>query len=116
MIRTILSLFGAVALAACQHGSGPVPAILENDSAETMAALKSSLAPAMDRAQIEFGAGDPTATSSVSVLPAQATDFETNSPAMPVIFKLFIQDGRCFAVREGSDSEIALPDVPCRPA
>jgi len=73
------------------------------------------VATALNRAQIELGAGNPTLVPSVSVLPPRPTDFETRSPAMPEIFNLFVQDGRCYAVRDGSDIEIPLPDVTCHP-
>jgi len=115
IVRFIIPFLTALAISACQHNQNAVPAILADDSAETLDALKTSLAAAMDRAQIELGAGDPTAVPSVSVLPPRPTDFETRSPAMPVVFNLFVQNGRCYAVRDGSDSEIALPNVMCRP-
>lgn len=113
--RFLISIGAAFAVSACQHNQGPVPAILADDSPETLAALKAGLAIAMDRASIELGAGDPTAMPSVAVLPPRPTNLETSSPAMPVIFNLFIQDGRCFAVRDGSETETTLPNVTCRP-
>lgn len=115
VIRFLISIGAVLAGSACQHNQGPVPAILSDDSPETLDALKADLAIAMDRARIDLGAGDPTAMPSVAVLPPRPTDLETSSPAMPVIFNLFIQDGRCFAVRDGSKTEIMLPNVTCRP-
>jgi len=113
--RLLLPLMAVLAASACQHSQGAVPAILADDSAETLDALKAGLATAMNRAQIELGAGDPTVVPSVSVLPPRPTEFETRSPALPEIFNLFIQDGRCYAVRDGSETEIPLPDVTCHP-
>ena len=115
VVRFFVPLFTALAASACQHSQAPVQAALADGRAETLDALKASLAATLDRAQIELGAGDPTNVSSVSVLPPRPTDFETRSPAMPVTFNLFIQDGRCYAVRDGSETEIELPNVACRP-
>ena len=112
--RILIPFIAALAVAGCQHNQGAVPAILADDSPETLSALKASLGTALNRAHIELGAGDPTTVSRVSVLPPRPTDLETRSPAMPEMFNLFIQDGRCYAVREGSETEVALPGVPCR--
>lgn len=112
--RIFIPFVAALAVSACQHNQGPAPAVLADDSAETMSALKMGLATALNRAQIELGAGDPTVVSRVSVLPPRPTDLETRNPAMPETFQLFIRNGRCYAVRDGSEAELALPDVPCR--
>jgi len=81
-----------------------------------MTALRAALAQSMDRATIELGAGDPTVTPSVAVLPPKPTTFETQSPAMPTMFDLYIRGDDCFAMRRGDDAEIALEGVRCRPA
>ena len=112
--RILIPFIAAFAISACQHNQGAVPAVLADDSTESLSALKAGLATALNRAHIELGAGDPTTVSSVSVLPPRPTDLETRSPAMPDLFNLFIQNGRCYAVRDGSEAELALPDVPCR--
>ena len=115
VIRILIPVIAALAVAGCQHNQGAVPAVLADDSAESLSALKAGLATALNRAHIELGAGDPTTVSSVSVLPPRPTDLETRSPAMPEIFNLFVQDGRCYAIRDGSDTEVPLPDVTCHP-
>lgn len=112
--RILIPLIAALAVSACQHNPGSVPAVLADDSAETLSALKAGLATALNRAHIELGAGDPTSVSRVSVLPPRPTNLETRSPAMPEMFDLFIHNGRCYAVRDGTETEITLPDVPCR--
>lgn len=112
--RILIPFIVALTVSACQHNQGSVPAVLADDSAETLSALKSGLGTALNRAQIELGAGDPTSVSRVSVLPPRPTDLETRSPAMPEMFNLFIHNGRCYAVRDGTETELPLPDVPCR--
>lgn len=81
-----------------------------------MTALRAALAESMDRATIELGAGDPTVTPSIAVLPPKPTTFETQSPALPTMFDLYMRENYCFAMRRGDDAEIALAGVRCRPA
>lgn len=114
MIRLFSLLVGIFGFAACQHSPTAQPAVLSDASDETMTAVKASLATAMDRAQVELGAGDPTTAPVIAVLPPAPTTFETQSPAMPTIFNLFVRDGVCFAVAEATGDEVALPGVSCR--
>ncbi|MEM9178681.1 MAG: hypothetical protein AAGA89_03175 [Pseudomonadota bacterium] len=116
MIRATATLFSALALTACQHTTAPVPAVLVEADADSLDALRAGLAQAMDRAQIEFGAGDPTATPSVAVLPPRPTALETQSTALPTMFDLYVRGDTCFAIERGADAEIVLPGVTCRPA
>ena len=116
MIRAILSFFGVIALSACQHNQTPTPAVLVDANAETLDALRTALAPAMGRTNLEFGAGDPTVSPSVAILPPKPTALETQSTAMPTLFDLYVEGDTCFAVRRGDDTEVFLPGVTCRPA
>lgn len=116
MVRSILTTgLLAVLVGACQHNSSAVPATLADDTPATLEALKAGLGEAIDQAKIELGVGDMTASSIVTVLPPRLTEHETRSPATPLVFNIFVQDGACFAVREGTETEIPLPDVPCKP-
>lgn len=115
MIRGLCLFAGMLALGACQHTPAAQPAVLTDTTPETLAAVKTSLAKAMNRGQIEFGAGDPTTVPSIAVLPPRPSTFETQSPAMPTIFSLFVRDGACFAVADGTDAEIPLPSGLCKP-
>ncbi|MEM7330081.1 MAG: hypothetical protein AAF437_15165 [Pseudomonadota bacterium] len=115
VVRGFFSLASALILSACQHHAGPVPAVLADADTATVEALKSSLATAMDRAQIELGAGDPTQVPSVVVLPPKPSTFETQSPAMPTVFDLYMDGETCLAVRQGSEDKIVLDGVACRP-
>lgn len=105
----------ALLVGACQHNPSAVPATLADDTPATLEALKSGLGKAINRAQIELGAGNLTASSTVTVLPPRLTEHETRSPATPLVFNLFVQDGACFAIQAGTEAEIPLPDVPCKP-
>lgn len=114
VIRSIATCLTALVLAGCQHAQGPVPAVLVDDSDQNIEALKQALSEALNRAQIDFGAGDPTVTPSVSVLPPPPTSLEANSPVLPTRFSLFIRDGSCIAVQDGAEIEIPLDGVSCR--
>ena len=117
MVRsTLFSGVIALALSACQHSATAAPAKLADDSPDTLTALKSALSQAVNRANIDLGAGDLTEMSSVTVLPPPLTEHETRSPATPIVFDLYIKNGACVAVQDGTDTEIPLPDVPCKPA
>ncbi|MFN3212218.1 MAG: hypothetical protein ACE37M_03875 [Henriciella sp.] len=113
--RACLLSLSILSLGACQHAQTAVPAALTDAQPETMAALKSGLAAAMGRASIELGADRGQESSTVSVLPQKLSEYETRSPEKPIIFNLFVKDGICFAVQDGSESEIPLPDVSCQP-
>lgn len=106
----------ALMLGACQHSATAAPATLADSSPESVEALKAALGNAINRANVDLGVGDLTASSSVTVLPPQLTEHETRSPATPTVFNLFVKDGICFAVQDGMDEEIPLLDVPCKPA
>ena len=116
VVRALFTGLAGLMLAACQHQSAPAPAKLADAKPDTMKALKAGLSPALGRASFEFGAGDPTQTSSVSVLPPRPVAQEGNSPALPILFDLFIEGETCFAVQQGTSTRIPLPGVACRPA
>lgn len=117
MVRSALfSGLVALALGACQHNATASPATLADNSPDTLNALKSALGGSINRANIDLGVGDLTQTSTVTVLPPSLTEHETRSPATPIVFSLYVKNGTCFAVQEGTDTEIPLPDVPCKPA
>lgn len=116
MIRATLSFFTAIALAACQHNQAPAPAVLVDADAETLDALRTAFALVLGRANVEFGAGDPTVSPSIAVLPPKPTDLETQSAAMPTMFDLYVRGDTCFAVRRGDETEIKLANIACRPA
>ena len=102
-------------LTACQHASGQMPAILTDDSPETMAALKAGLGEAMGRTYIEIGASDPTKQSTVSVLPLPLSATDDRSVERPTLFDLVLEDGICYAIKRETSEKTPLPNVPCRP-
>ncbi|MHA7856448.1 MAG: hypothetical protein ACX94D_00070 [Henriciella sp.] len=106
----------ALTLGACQHSATTAPATLADETPATIEALKSALGSAINRANIDLGAGDLSGASSVTVLPPRLTEHEMRSPATPIVFNLFVRSGDCYAVQDGSEAEIPLPDVPCKPA
>lgn len=114
--RGVFSLLSVLALAACQHAQSASPAVLQDTEVSTLDALRSALGEAIGQTAVELGAGDPTVTPSVAILPPKPSTFETQSPAMPTMFDLYVRGDNCFAIRRGDDAEIALIGVRCRPA
>lgn len=110
------ALTGALLAAACQTSLASQPAVLEKADAQTMAKVKSALAEAMGTATVEIGAGDPTETPSISVLPRPPGPYEDRSPAMPALFDLMLKENVCYAVRRETGEEYELKGVACKPA
>ncbi|MFT3724179.1 MAG: hypothetical protein QM773_11380 [Hyphomonadaceae bacterium] len=112
----VLGAIGAVALMGCQSLGSPVPAVLASADADTMAKLKTALATAMGQAHVELGPGDPTRSSTLSVLPRPPGPPEDRSLAIPTIFRLEMEAGACFVVREDGGARARIEGVACRPA
>jgi hypothetical protein len=106
----------AAALAGCQSVGGPVPAVLSSSDAATIDRLKTALASAMGRAQVELGPGDPTQSPTVSVLPRPVGPPDDRSLAVPTVFRLEIEGGECFVVREENGARTRIDGAQCRPA
>jgi hypothetical protein len=116
-VQRLLAAMGALGLvSACQTTGAPQPATLQEATPEAMATLKSVLAEAMGRTRIDFGPGDLTRQSVVTVLPLPISPHEGNSMAMPTQFDLLVDGGRCFLRRQGGDVLLELRGVPCRAA
>ncbi|MCK5750666.1 MAG: hypothetical protein KAH44_30885 [Oricola sp.] len=115
--RTIrpIALAAALLTAACQTSLASQAAVLQSGDAETMAKVKTVLAVAMGRTDIEFGAGDPTETPAISVLPRRPSSYEDRSPATPTLFDLTLSKGVCYATRRDTGEAFALEGVACRP-
>ena len=112
-----IALLGMVLLGACQHPAPePVPAVLLDDTADTRAKLKTLIGSAIGRAQVEFGPGDPTEAPVIVILPPRLTDLETNSVARPTVFDIRQRGHACILVQRGTQTEIMLSDISCRPA
>ena len=114
-----VAIIAFVSMGACQMVDGdvddhPQPAVLANGEPETIEALKTALASALGRSQIELGPSDPTTSSVIMVPPPPLHPTETHSIAMPIAFKLLLKDGACIAVNEKSGEEFALEGVTCR--
>lgn len=114
MSRLLASVAAGAALAACQ--SMAVPAVLTSADPEAIARLKAALASAMGQAQVELGPGDPTQTSTLSVLPRPPGPPEDRSLAMPTIFRLETENGACFVVREEGGARTQVDGAQCKPA
>ena len=114
MTCRILSVSLLAGLSACQ--GMPKPAVLTDASPETMATVTGVLAAAVDRAQIELGAGDPTQDTFVSVLPPPAGPLEGNSLALPAVFDIILMGGDCYVQDRSTGTMYPLTGVECRSA
>ncbi len=116
--RNLMGALMAIAglfLTACQTAQqGAQPAVLISQDEMSMAALKATLSEAMGRASIELGAGDLTEVSTVAVLPPPLGPHEMNSPAMPELFDLMMQDGNCLLIHRKTGNTHPLDGVACR--
>lgn len=104
------------ALAGCQSISGPVPAVLSSSDPAEIARLKTALASAMGRAQVELGPGDPTHSPTLSVLPRPIGPPDDRSLVLPTIFRLEMEGGECFVVREENGTRTRIDGGRCKPA
>ena len=111
-----IAAIGAAALTGCQSLGAPVPAVLTSADADAMARLKAALAAAMGQAHVELGPGDPTKSPTLSVLPRPPGPPEDRSLALPTIFRLEIEGGGCYLVREDGGARTRIEGVACRPA
>ena len=108
-------LAGLVALSACQSASTARPAVLSSDDPADLTKLKTALASAVGRAQIELGPNDPTLSSTISVLPPPPGPLETHSLAKPISFSLLKMGARCLLVRLDTNESFPLDGVACEP-
>ncbi|MBI1364343.1 MAG: hypothetical protein GC153_00100 [Alphaproteobacteria bacterium] len=107
---------GLAAIAACQTAGGAQrPAVLASSDPETMAKVKAVLSDALGTARIELGAGDPTQTPSITVLPRPPSAYEGMSTAMPTTFDIVLSGGRCLLLRRDTAAAYELRGVACRP-
>lgn len=92
-----------------------VPALLMDDSPDTMGTLTATLAEAVGRASVDLGPGSPAEDSTITVLPPPLGPMETASMAMPTRFTLMKRGDTCMVVHSETGEEHLL-DLPCRPA
>lgn len=91
------------------------PALLGDAPGADLAPLRAGVAAALSRGQVAFGAPDPRAEPTLSVLPPRLGPFEQRSAALPAVYDLRLRGGACVLVAR--DGEVVpLPNVPCRPA
>lgn len=114
-LSAILLGAGAVLSGGCATGAaGAMPAVLESADAETMAALKTVLGEALNAARVELGAGDPSASPVIAVLPPKPGPHEDRSLARPILFDIEIRDGACVAVRRDTGQAFDMGGIACR--
>jgi hypothetical protein len=104
----------AAALGACQSMSAP--AVLTSGDPAALDRLKAALGKAMGRTRIDLGPGDPTQTSTISILPLQLIPQDDRSLARPTIFRLEIENGACILIREDTGQRYPADGVDCRAA
>ena len=115
-LSVLLTATLATATAACQTGSGRVPATLVNPDEATLSNVKQVLSEALDRAQIRLGPGDLANTTTLSVLPPPLGEHETNSPARPSLFDILTNGKDCYLVSQDTGDSYRLDGISCQPA
>lgn len=119
LLRRVKYILPSLALAgfvvSCETTAEATPATLASADSDTMEYVRSVLADALGRAQINFGAGDPTSSPVISVLPPRPVDHEGRSLATPEQFDIFMQGSRCYVRRRKTGDEYSLRDIDCRP-
>jgi hypothetical protein len=113
---TCAAIFVAAVFAGCCQSVPAAPAVLTQADEAAMGRIKATLAKEMGRSDIQLGPGDPTQTSTLSVLPLPPGPLEDRSLAKPTIFRLEIEGKACVLVREDTGARIPLDGVDCRAA
>ncbi len=111
----IAALAWAAVLTNCQTSTSPQPAVLVQTDDETMAQLKSALALAMGTSRVEIGAAELTKAPEIPVLPPRLGPFEAQSPAIPTIFELAIQNDDCLIIKRSTGEVFAVAGISCKP-
>lgn len=106
---------GCLAPGADSDQADAIPAVIAEDTSIVRAELKSALASAVGRAQVELGPDDFTMVDHVSVLPPQLGSMEDHSTARPTIFAIILQDGVCYAVHPETSQKFRLSGIDCHP-
>ncbi len=110
----MMLMVAALTTGACQSKPSRTYAALATTDSQTMGVVKSALARAMNRANIEIGPGDLTKTSVISVLPPKPGPNESRSTVRPTQFDIMMQGSACFVVRRDTGDEFPLRGVACR--
>ena len=114
-LMTVLLTAGALLSGGCVTGAAyRMPAVLAGADEDAMAALKAGLADALEVGRVELGAGDPTTSPVITVLPPVLGPHEDRSPARPILFDLELRGGACVAVRHDTGEAFDLAGVACR--
>ena len=111
----MMLIVAALTTGACQSKQSRTYAALATSDSQTMGVVKSVLAKAMNRANVEIGPGDLTTTSTISVLPPKPGPNESRSTVMPTQFDIMMQGSTCYVVRRDTGDEFQLRGVACRP-
>lgn len=114
-LLTILLGAGALLSGGCVTGAAyRMPAVLVSADEDAMAAVKAVLADALEVGRVELGAGDPTTSPVIAVLPPKLGPHEDRSTARPILFDIELRGGACVAVRRDTGEAFDLAGVACR--
>lgn len=112
---TVMLSAGALLSGGCVTGAAhSMPAVLASGDEETVTALKTVLADALNRSDVILGAGDPTKTPVIAVQPHKPSRYEDRSLARPILFDIELRGGACVAVRRDTGEAFDLTGVACR--
>ena len=119
--KPLLFALCGLSVAACvsptSEGESEVstPAVITEDTPAVRARLKSELGAIVGRANIEFGPGDFTTSSRITVLPPPSGPLQGRNPAMPQIFDLVVKGEHCYAVDRETGAKHHLVGLTCQP-
>ena len=113
---TAALLCTALSLGGCATENVAEPAVLHDFGPQTEMRLKGIIGEELDRANITFGAGDPTKEPVLVVLPSRPGTYETMSPAEPIVFDIRTGAEGCHLAKRNDDGTILLlTDIACVP-
>ena len=112
---TTTAIIAGMFLASCQSASVNKPAVLERVDDESVARLKITIAAAMGKERIDFGAMDLATSSEIPVLPPRPGPFEGSSPAIPTYFDLVISSGQCLVIKRSTGEVFEAEGIRCKP-
>ena len=106
----------ALALTGCQSAGHWTPAVLSNTDAQTLAELKTVLAEAVNRAEVELGPANLLEATTFSILPPRLSNYEDRSTATPIQFDLVTKNTSCAVINRETGEIFPLSGIGCYPA
>lgn len=105
----------ALGFGGCATAIPDTPAVLVSADAQTLEEIATAIGASLGRGPVRFGAGDPTRTPSIAVLPPPVSGLEDRSLARPSMYDLVLRGGACVAIARDGANAVRLGRVRCSP-